>query len=135
MTLRPPPPSGHRPPETTHLGGRPVRLVPLAEEICRRYRAEFPDEAGRYGEAGQAWCVHDNCHILNWAAEALEYGADLDANLRWLRTVLAARDFPVERLVRDLEIAGEVVAEGLPDAAGLAERLRAGAALVAGAGG
>jgi hypothetical protein len=133
MTLRPPPPSGHQPPETAHLGGRAVRLVPLAEEICRRYRAEFPDEAGRYGEAGQAWCVHDNRHILNWAVEALEYGADLDANLRWLRTVLQSREFPVERLVRDLEIAADVVAELLPGAAGLAERLRAGAVLVAGA--
>src|SRR5688572_10053367 len=62
------PPSGHPPPEEATVGGGPaVALRPVAEEICRRYRAEFPDERERYGDAGIAWCVHDNQHILNWA--------------------------------------------------------------------
>jgi hypothetical protein len=131
VTVRPPPPTGYQPPEQVHLSGEPVRLGPLAEEICRRYHAEFADEAERYGDAGRAWCLHDNRHILNWAIEAVEFGADLDTNLLWLRTVLAARDFPIDRLVRDLEIAAEVVRDLLPSAQALEERLRAGAKLVA----
>ena len=60
------PPSGYPPPEVAHTAeGGTLRLRPLAEEICRRYRAEFPDEQERYWDAGIAWCVHDNQHILN----------------------------------------------------------------------
>lgn len=130
MTLEPPPASGQKPPERAMVAGELVELVPLAEEICARYRAEFPDERERYGEAGIAWCVHDNRHILNWACEAIAFGADFTANLLWLRRVLAARDFPVDRLVRDLEIAADVVAESLPGEE-LPRRLLEGARIVA----
>ena len=112
------------------VAGESIELVPLAEEICARYRAEFPDERDRYGDAGIAWCVHDNRHILNWACEAIAFGADFRGNLLWLRRVLAARDFPVERLVRDLELAADVVSETLPGEE-LARRLRDGARVVA----
>ena len=90
-----------------------VDLLPLAREICARYRREFPDEEGRYGEAGDAWCVHDNRHILRWAAISLELGDPgyLARHITWLADVLAARDFPLERLARDLEIAAEVAGE------------------------
>ena len=43
-----------------------------------RYRAEFPDEEERYGDAGNAWCVHDNQHILNWAYQDAPGFVDLD---------------------------------------------------------
>ena len=129
MSVQPPSASGHPPPSYAVLGGRRVDLLPLAEEICRRYRSEFADERERYGDAGHAWCVHDNRHILNWTAEAVAYGADLEANLLWLRRVLVARDFPVERLVRDLEIAADVLADAAqPEPAA---RLRAAAVVVA----
>lgn len=110
------PPSGQPPPETVNG----VDLVALATEICARYRAEFPDEEQRYGPAGQAWCLHDNQYILAWALLGPEV---LEPNVAWLAGVLAARDFPLERLRRDLEIAAEVC----PDAA---EALRAAAAAV-----
>jgi hypothetical protein len=103
----------------------PIELVPLAEEICRRYREEFPDEEGRYGDAGMAWCVHDNQHILNWAVGARNGYVDLRKELAWLGRVLEARDFPVERLARNLEIAAVVAAE-LP----IADDLAAGANFV-----
>jgi hypothetical protein len=118
------PPSGAPPPERAVLMGAdaPIELVPLAEEICRRYREEFPDEEGRYGDAGIAWCVHDNQHILNWAVGARNGYVDLRKELAWLGRVLEARDFPVERLARNLEIAAAVAAE-LP----IADDLAAGA--------
>jgi hypothetical protein len=121
------PPSGAPPPDRAELAGAdaPIDLVPLAEEICRRYRDEFPDEQGRYGDAGMAWCVHDNQHILNWAVGARNGYVDLRKELAWLARVLEAREFPVERLARNLEIAAAVVAE-LP----IADDLSTGARFV-----
>ena len=127
MTLRPP--SGVRPPTEAVLVGEhvPVALLPLAEEVCRRYREEFPDEQGRYGDAGVAWCVHDNQHILNWSIGAANGRVDLHRELAWLARILEARDFPLDRLARDLDIAADVVRERYPP---LAERLADGAAFV-----
>ena len=121
------PPSGYPPPVRAELrSGQTLDLVALAEEICGRYRAEFPDEEGRYGEAGMAWCIHDNQHLLNWAAtEANGYGG-FEGHLEWLAGVLAARDFPIERLGRDLEIAAAVA-----DDARMREILLSGARFVA----
>jgi hypothetical protein len=99
-------------------------LVALAKEICTRYRAEYPDEEGRYGDAGMAWCVHDNQHILGWAVGARDGLVDLERELGWLAGVLSARDFPVERLVRNLEIAAEVVPELADDLAAGARHVR-----------
>jgi hypothetical protein len=120
-----PPSGGTPPPETATLpDGKTVELRPLAVEVCRRYRDEYPDEAARYGDAGIAWCVHDVQYMLSWAALDATWGAVLHEKLRWLARVLGARGFPLERLARSLELAGHVVDErGL---SGLAERLRAG---------
>ena len=126
MSRQPAPPSS-RAPDTARLHGTELDLVAPAREICRRYRLEFPDEEVRYGDAGMAWCVHDNQHILSWAAMAIEYGLGMERQLEWLAGVLESRDFPLERLVRDLEIAAEVVED-----AAVAERLRGGAAFVRG---
>jgi hypothetical protein len=127
------PPGGTPPPATAILtaGEEPIDLVALAEEICRRYREEFPDERERYGDAGVAWCVHDNQHVLGWAVGARNGYTDLERQLGWLARVLAARDFPVERLARDLEIAAEVVHERLTDPErAIADDLAAGARFV-----
>jgi hypothetical protein len=104
------PPSGAPPPVTAELrGGSRLDLRALAEEVCRRYHAEFPDEQERYGDAGLAWCVHDNQYLLNWAVlESNGYGG-FERQLAWLAGVLEARDFPLDRLARDLEIASAVV--------------------------
>jgi hypothetical protein len=107
------PPSGMPPPEQAILAGadEPIELVSLAQEICRRYREEFPDEQERYGDAGMAWCVHDNQHILNWAVGARNGYVDFGRELAWLARVLEAREFPLERLARNLEIAAEVTGD------------------------
>ena len=106
------PPSGHPPPTEARLRDDVVvPLVPIAQEICRRYRAEFPDEQERYGDAGIAWCVHDNQHLLFWGAGAVDGWVDMGREVGWLADVLAARDFPLARLARNLDLAAEVVLE------------------------
>jgi hypothetical protein len=125
---RPAPPSGMPAPERASIDGREIDLDELAREVCRRYRAEFPDEEERYGDAGQAWCVHDNRHILNWAAGYVAGYVDLQRQLDWLAGVLHARRFPLDRLARDLEICAAVAVEReLPRAAELAAALGGGA--------
>jgi hypothetical protein len=73
------PPSGAPPPVTAELrDGEALDLRALAEEICRRYRDEFPDEEERYGDAGVAWCVHDNQHLLTgpWRSQTATAGSN-----------------------------------------------------------
>jgi hypothetical protein len=127
MTLRPP--SGSPPPHEATIGGRVVALGPLADTICERYRDEYPDEQERYGAAGMAWCRHDNQWLLSWAVADARGFIDMREQASWLARVLHARDFPVPRLVRDLEIAAEVVEAGAfgEESAAVAARLRAAA--------
>src|SRR6195952_1658283 len=114
-----PPQGGDEPPRMSGpLGdGPPVDLEALAGQICRQYREEFPDEQARYGEAGNSWCVHDNQHLLNWAVESVNGEFDIREQVAWLANVLQARDFPVDRLARTLDIGADVVAEHLTGAA------------------
>ena len=113
-------PGGEPPPASVTLdAGDPIDLPPLAEEICRRYQLEFPDEQTRYGDTGMAWCVHDNQYLLCWGAEAADGYLDMSQQVAWLASVLEARDFPLDRLARDLEIGADVVRDRLtPDVAG-----------------
>ncbi len=125
------PPSGYPPPVSAELlGGETLDLRALAQEICARYWAEFPDEQERYGDAGTAWCVHDNQHILNWAVTELNGYGGFERQLAWLAGVLEARDFPLDRLARNLDIAAAVSAEKLERADQLAEILLRGARFV-----
>lgn len=116
------PPSGEHPPVTAvTASGVPIDLIPLAQDICRRYHREFPDERERYGDAGEAWCLHDNQYLLSWAAEAASGFLDMHREVAWLATVLEARDFPLDRLARNLEIGAGVVRDQL--GSGTAEAL------------
>ena len=133
MSRRPEPPSGQPPPTEARLGdGDPLDLAALAREICRRYRAEYADEAERYGDAGIAWCVHDNQHLLNWAAGSVNGYVDFEREVAWLARVLEARDFPLDRLARNLDIGADVVREqvGGERGEGLGDVLSGGAAFV-----
>lgn len=82
------------------------------ENTVRMDRAEFPDEQDRYGDAGLAWCVHDNQHILNWAVNERNGYGGFERQLTWLGGGLEARDFPLDRLARNLEIGAEVLERG-----------------------
>jgi hypothetical protein len=108
------PPDGEVPPASVSIGDNATfDLAPLAREICRRYQLEFPDEHARYGDAGQEWCVHDNQHLLHWGAESVDGFVDMRHEVSWLARVLEARDFPLDRFARDLELAADVVGERL----------------------
>ena len=126
-----PPSGGTPPPATAFVRGEAIHLAPLAHEISRRFLLEFPDERERYGDAALAWCVHDNQWLLGWAAEDLEVGGTHFAdNVRWLARLLRARDYPTERLVRDLELAAQVVGGENDARRELADKLRQGADLL-----
>jgi len=125
-------PSGMPPPETvTSLHGRDIDLVALARDACASYATEFPDERERYGAAGMDWCRHDCQHLVNWGVLSLTAGLDYEAQLGWLARVLEARDFPLERLVRCLELLAQAVRDSVPDEPEVAARLAGGAAFVA----
>ena len=114
MSARPllPPSGGDAAPVSAVLAdGRALDLVGLATAICHRYREEFPDEEQRYGEAGNAWCVHDNQHLLNWAVGAVNDGSDMKDDVAWLASVLESRGFPIERLARNLDLAGDIAGD------------------------
>jgi hypothetical protein len=112
---RPAPPSGQPPPRRTELAdGTEVDLEAVATEVCARYEAEYPDEHERYGAAGHDWCVHDNQHLVNWAVLHTRDYLALDDQVAWLAKILEAREFPLDRLARDLEIAAGVVGRRVP---------------------
>jgi methanogenic corrinoid protein MtbC1 len=135
MSTRLQAPSGAPPPSRARIDTAEVDLEPLALEICTRYRAIHPDEQARYGDAGQAWCIHDTLYLLAWATDDVTLGSEhLIGNVSWLARLLAARRFPTDRLARHLDIASDVVLEArLPRAHELAGRLRtAGRSVLAG---
>jgi hypothetical protein len=59
--------------------------------------------------------VHDTRYILSWAIGDLNGFPMLGRQVAWLASVLGARDFPLDRLARNLELASEALAERLPD--------------------
>jgi hypothetical protein len=107
---RPAPPTGANPPvEMLTAAGGVIELVPMARTICQHYIEEFPDEDER---SARAWCLHDNQYLLAWAIQDARDGtADVVEQALWLREVLGRRGFPVDRLVRDLEIAAATIGE------------------------
>ena len=119
-------PSGAAPPE--EAGG--LELRPLADAVVERYAAEFPDEDERYEpKVWRAWCRHDTQYLMQWAVLDVELSADLRANVAWLARVLGARDFPLDRLARTLELAADVVAEAGRDDVAACLREATGVAL------
>ena len=128
-TLRPPA-GGMAPPVTATLPDRtPLELRPLARTISEAHFARHPDDRERYGEAGMEWCIHDNQHLLNWAALDLAGLLDFDEQLRWLAGVLTSRGYPTEKLVDNVRTAAAVVSEhaGGESVQPLADRLAAAA--------
>jgi hypothetical protein len=136
---RPVPPSGANPPvQMLTAAGVVIELVPMARTICQHYMEEFPDEDERSGAAAPAWCLHDNQYLLAWAIQDARDGTvDVVEQALWLREVLGRRGFPVDRLVRDLEIAAATIGEcaALADLAPqVASRLAGAASAVRAAG-
>ena len=115
-------PSGAPPPE--EAGGLDLRV--LAQRVTDRYAGEFPDEDERYDPAvWRAWCRHDTQYLLQWAVLDVEQMTSLDAQVSWLAGILDARGFPLDRLARTLELAGDE-ADGV-ERTDVGDRLRAAA--------
>ena len=113
-------PSGAQAPE--EADGLDLRR--MAEVVTARYALEFPDEDERYDpKVWRAWCRHDTQYLLHWGILDARGTARIEDQVGWLARVLAARDFPLDRLARTLELAADVAAEAGSDDA--AERLRA----------
>jgi hypothetical protein len=131
MTGRVDPPSGMDPPtRVTGLHGAELDLVEIARRTCDAYGREFPDERERYGDAGVQWCRHDAQHLLNWAALSVTDTLDYESELSWLARVLEARDFPLARLARCLELLAQTTRETVPDEPQIAARVDSGAAYI-----
>ena len=126
------PPGGWPPPDRATLAGREVELPPLAAAVSERYFQRYPEDFERYGDLARQWEVHDTQHLLNWAIGDVEGHVELERQVGWLAGVLEARDFPLEHLAGNLELAGDVVAEELDGAEALAGRLQDAAAHVRG---
>ena len=107
----------------------PAQWLEVAEGICDRYYAEFPDHDERYGERGRAYCAHDNAYLVAWLVDALGVAghASFARNVAWLRGLLEARNFPMEAFQRNLELVSEAVARLRPDDAVTIARLVADA--------
>jgi hypothetical protein len=122
-------PSGTPPPaHATLAGGERIDLVGAAEEVARRYFAEFPDDRERYSPEVWDWAVHDTRYILSWAVGDLNGFSMIEPQVAWLARVLSARGFPLERLARNLELSGAVLAERLPGRADQIDTLMGAAA-------
>lgn len=131
MTRRLDPPSGMDPPKrVTGLHGAELDLVEIARTTCDAYGREFPDERERYGDAGVLWCRHDAQHLLNWAALSVTDKLDYESELSWLARVLEARDFPLARLARCLELLAQTTRETLPEEPQIAARVASGASYI-----
>ena len=130
MSRRTEPPSGWPPPSEATLDGAAVALAPLAEAVADRYFAAYPEDLERYGEVARAWELHDTRYVLSWAIGDAEGYVDLGGQVAWLARILEAREFPLEHLAGNLELAGAVAAERLAGGEPVAARLRAAAELV-----
>jgi hypothetical protein len=127
MSQYPNPPSGSMPPDTAPApNGEQVALSPIAEAACDAYVREYADYTERYGPPGMLWCVHDNQHILNWALTSPSTEG-FERELAWLARVLEARDFPLHRLARGVELLAEPLTAAHPDLVAVAERISNGA--------
>ena len=106
--------------------------MPLADAVSDRYFERYPEDLERYGDLARQWEVHDTQHLLNWAIGDVEGHVDLEHQVGWLAGVLEARDFPLEHLAGNLELAADTVEDELVEADALAGRLRDAAAHVRG---
>jgi len=94
----------------------PSQWLGVAEQICDRYYAEFPEHDARYGNRGRSYSIHDNAYLVAWLVDALDVAGETSfaINVGWLRNLLAARRFPMDAFRRNLGLVGEAVAELRP---------------------
>jgi hypothetical protein len=122
------------PTSATLPDGTVLDLHGLACEISDRHLRRHPEDTERYGEVARDWCVHDNQHLLNWAALDATGALSFQEQLAWLANVLGSRGYPLPSLADNLETAAQVAREEIVSehVARVAGTLEAGAAFVRG---
>jgi methanogenic corrinoid protein MtbC1 len=92
------------------------RQEDLAREIVDRHWKLKPALEQLYGEKGRARCLEDARYHLKYLSEAV--GAEEPAlfvhYVTWAKTMLLARNIPVEDLVANLEVMLDVLRKELP---------------------
>jgi hypothetical protein len=125
------------PPVSARLpDGVVLDLRPLACEITDRHLHRHPEDTERYGAVARDWGIHDNQHLLNWAALDATDALSFQEQLAWLANVLASRGYPLANLADNLETAAQATRELVTSehTAQLAGTLRDGAEFVRGLG-
>jgi hypothetical protein len=129
--MRPEPPGGVAPPAVVAgMDGSSISLAGLAATACDRYFTAYPDDIEVWGPAGRLWCDHDSRYLLAWALQdARSDDIDCVERVGWLGTILGARSFPVDRLVRHVELTASVLHDAELGTLGVraAQRLRTAA--------
>jgi methanogenic corrinoid protein MtbC1 len=92
------------------------RQEDLAREIVRRHRIRTPALEQLYGKQGMARCLEDARYHLRYLSEAVGAGepALFVHYATWAKTMLSARNIPVEDLVANLEVMLDVLGKELP---------------------
>ena len=92
------------------------RQEDLARQIVERHWKLRPALEERYGEKGRTKCLEDARYHLRYLSEAV--GAREPAlfvhYVTWAKTLLLARNIPVEDLVANLEVMLDVLGQELP---------------------
>lgn len=92
------------------------RQEDLAREIVERHWKLRPALEQRYGKKGMARCLEDARFHLRYLSEAIGAGEQglFVHYVTWAKTMLIARNIPVEDLVENLEAMSEVLGRELP---------------------
>ena len=92
------------------------RQEDLAREIVERHWKLRPYLEERYGEKGRTKCFEDARYHLRYLSEAVvaREPALFVHYVTWAKTMLAARNIPVEDLVANLEVMLDVLGKQLP---------------------
>jgi MerR family transcriptional regulator, light-induced transcriptional regulator len=90
----------------------------LAREIVERHRKLRPALEQRYGKKGMERCLEDTRYHLRYLSEAVGAGepALFVHYATWAKTMLTARNIPVEDLVANLDLMIDVLGKELPPA-------------------
>ncbi len=88
----------------------------LAREIVEQHWRLRPAFEQLYGKQGRAKCLEDACYHLRYLSEAIEARepALFVHYVAWAKTMLLARNIPVEDLVMNLEVMLDVLGKELP---------------------
>ncbi len=112
----------HTTADTSQLGAAGLRRFHELEAnaidtVTQRFYASHGSIYAQFGERGRQACRQDLAFHLEFLRPVLEFGIiqPMADYLRWLSTVLSARDVPAEHLPLSLDWLSEFYADAMPD--------------------